>query len=112
MPVPKQTATATSVAAPIVTPLPALPVLPAPNRSTDDAILAILRSIQADIASIRQKQDAFDAKLVKLDHQQQRLEDRLDGVPDDYEYGDDQMDAESANETHNDAQHLTTTTDG
>jgi hypothetical protein len=99
-------------AAPIVAPQPppplqGPPIAPAPN---DNAIINLLQTIRAEIAFIRQQQAAFDRKLIKLDNQQQRLEDRLDGVPDEYYGDDDRMEAED--NPHSDEPNDTTIING
>jgi hypothetical protein len=81
-------------------PLQGPPIAPPPN---DNAIINLLLSIRAEIALIQ-------GKLFKLDKQQQRLEDRWDGMPDDYYEDDHRMDADD--NTHNDAPNDTTLTNG
>jgi hypothetical protein len=92
-------------AAPIVAPQPppplqGPPIAPPPN---DNAIINLLQSIRAEIALIQ-------GKLFKLDKQQQRLEDRFDGMPDDFYEDDHRMEADD--NSHNDAPNDTTLTNG
>jgi hypothetical protein len=92
-------------AAPIVAPQPPPPLQGPPIASApnDNAIINLLQTIRAEIAMIQ-------GKLFKLDRQQQRLEDRFDGVPDDFYEDDHRMDADD--NSHNDAPNDTTLTNG
>jgi hypothetical protein len=82
---------------------------PIASQTEITTILDMLRAIQqqqmsmqADFALIRQRQEASDSKMAKLDDQLQRLEDRLNGESEFYDR-EDEMDA------HYDAQNTTNT---
>jgi hypothetical protein len=76
--------------------------------------MELLQAIRGEIALIRTQQSAFDAKLAELNRQCQRLDERLDGVPDFHgadDHGTDAMDL-YFDDPHRAARKNTTSTNG